>query len=82
MVVDKISIRYFGIGGVEILVVDILRIFGVIGEVLWGKVSAIEAAGAWNRVIIPCKILKSPTYTSYFYFIIVFLFNFSSFPRP
>ena len=57
LVVDKILRRCFRIGGVEPLVVDILRFFGVIDKVIWGEVSTIEAATAWNRGI-PCKNWK------------------------
>ena len=44
--VDNILCRCIGIGGLEPLVVDLMSFFGVRGEVLWGEVSAIEAATA------------------------------------
>ena len=46
MVVDKILRRHIRIGGVETLVVYILRFWGVRGEVLWEKMSAIDPATA------------------------------------
>ena len=44
LVFDKILRRYIGIGWVEPLVVDILRFFGVRGEVLCEKLWDTEAA--------------------------------------
>ena len=46
MVVDKISRRYIGFGGVEPLVVAILRVFGLRVEVIWVTLSAIGTATA------------------------------------
>ena len=43
LVVDKIFRRFIGIVSVKPLVVHILMSFGVRGEVLWVKVSYIEA---------------------------------------
>ena len=37
LLVDKKLGRYIGIGGVEPLVVDILRFFGIRGDVMWVK---------------------------------------------
>ena len=51
LVGDKIFRRYIVTGGAEPLVIFILRIFGVIDDVLWLKVLAIEAAMACNKVI-------------------------------
>ena len=44
LVVDKILRKHTGIGSVEPLVVAILRFSRVRGEIIWGEVSAIEAA--------------------------------------
>ena len=49
--------------------------YGVIGEVLCGKVSVVEVDTAWNREI-PCEIFKSLATTQYYYFIIIFLVYF------
>ena len=53
----------------------------MIGGVIWGKVSVIEADKAYKRVI-SCKILKiTQNYLTFNYFIIIW-FTFSSFQGP
>ena len=67
------------IGSIKPLVVDVLRCFGVRGDVIWGKVTAVEADIAWNRGIL-CKhfrsLIKLYSYCLLFYYFRFFIKKF------